>query len=60
MPFRGRFSTTRRRRGGYVVPFTKEQLKAAPAYSIDELTGGDGERARDASFDYWNVDPYWH
>ncbi|TGS36256.1 PRC-barrel domain containing protein, partial [Mesorhizobium sp. M1D.F.Ca.ET.184.01.1.1] len=31
--------------GGYVVPFNKEQLKAAPAYSIDELTGADGEAA---------------
>jgi sporulation protein YlmC with PRC-barrel domain len=46
--------------GGYVVPFSKDQLKAAPAYSIDELTGGDGERARPASFEYWHVDPYWH
>jgi sporulation protein YlmC with PRC-barrel domain len=47
-------------RGGYVVPFSTEQLKAAPAYSIDELTGDDGMVARDASFRYWNVEPYWH
>lgn len=47
-------------RSGYVVPFTKEQLKAAPAHSIDELTGADGEKARDASYEYWKVDPYWH
>lgn len=46
--------------GGYVVPFSKEQLKAAPAYSIDELTRSDGEQARDASFDYYKVEPYWH
>ena len=46
-------------RGGYVVPFTKEQLQAAPSYSIDELTGDDGQRARDASFAYYKVDPYW-
>lgn len=46
--------------GGYVVPFTKEQLSGAPAYSIDELTGSDGEEARDASFEYWQVPPYWH
>jgi sporulation protein YlmC with PRC-barrel domain len=46
-------------RGGYVVPFSKEQLEAAPAYSIDELTGSDGQRARDASFEYYKVDPYW-
>ena len=36
--------------GGYVVPFTKDQLKGAPAYSIDELTRADGKTARDASF----------
>lgn len=47
-------------KGGYVVPFTKEQLQAAPAYSIDELTGADGEAARDASFQYYHVKPYWH
>jgi sporulation protein YlmC with PRC-barrel domain len=46
--------------GGYVVPFTKDQLMAAPAYSIDELTRADGRTARDASFQYWHVDPYWH
>ncbi|WP_434722597.1 PRC-barrel domain-containing protein [Mesorhizobium sp. RIZ17] len=47
-------------KGGYVVPFTKEQLQAAPAYSIEELTGADGEAARDASFQYYHVKPYWH
>jgi sporulation protein YlmC with PRC-barrel domain len=46
-------------RGGYVVPYDKEQLKGAPAYTIDELTGNDGQRARDASYDYFKVDPYW-
>lgn len=46
-------------KGGYVVPFTKEQLEAAPVYSINELTGADGARARDASYDYYKVDPYW-
>ncbi len=46
--------------GGYVVPFTKEQLKAAPAHSIDELTGSDGQNARNASYEYWQVEPYWH
>ncbi|MDW6022844.1 PRC-barrel domain-containing protein [Mesorhizobium sp. BAC0120] len=47
-------------RGGYVVPFTKEQLQAAPSYTIDELTQGDGQVARNASYEYWHVDPYWH
>ena len=46
-------------RAGYVVPFTKEQLKAAPAYDIDELTRDDGYGARDTSFKYYNVEPYW-
>ncbi len=46
-------------RGGYVAPFTKEQLKAAPAHTIDELTGDDGEAARDQSYQYYTVDPYW-
>ena len=47
-------------RGGYVVPFTKEQLKAAPAHSIDELSANDGMSARDAAFDYYKVEPYWN
>lgn len=45
-------------RGGYVVPFTKEELEAAPAYSINDLTK-EGVRARDASYEYYKVDPYW-
>jgi hypothetical protein len=47
-------------KGGYVVPFTKEQLEAGPAYSINELTGQDGEAARDASYSYYGVQPYWN
>lgn len=47
-------------KGGYVVPFSKEQLKAAPAYSINELTGDDGQKARDASYSYFKVEPYWY
>jgi sporulation protein YlmC with PRC-barrel domain len=46
-------------RGGYVVPFTEDQLKAAPAHSINELTGDDGQAARDASYEYYKVTPYW-
>jgi sporulation protein YlmC with PRC-barrel domain len=45
--------------GGYVVPFTKEQLEAAPVHDINELTGHDGQMARDASYDYYKVPPYW-
>ncbi|ODT07399.1 MAG: photosystem reaction center subunit H [Mesorhizobium sp. SCN 65-20] len=47
-------------RGGYVVPFSAEQLKAAPAYSVSELTEDDGRMARDASFAHYRVEPYWH
>ena len=47
-------------KGGYVVPFSKDQLEAAPSYSINELAGADGETARDASYDYYKVTPYWH
>ena len=46
--------------GGYVVPFTKEQIEAAPAHSIEELSGADGQKARDSAFDYYKVDPYWN
>ena len=46
-------------RGGYVVPFSHDQLKAAPVYSIEDLTGGDGKAARNASYEYYKIDPYW-
>lgn len=45
--------------GGYVVPFSREQLEAAPAYSINELTREDGQSARDESYAYYKVQPYW-
>lgn len=46
-------------RGGYVVPFSKEQLEAAPVYDISELSSGNGMKARDASYSYYKVPPYW-
>ncbi len=46
--------------GGYVVGYTKEQLEGAPSYSIDELTSADGQTARDKSYEYYNVPPYWY
>ena len=46
-------------KGGYVVPFSKDQLKAAPAHSINELTSSDGTAARDESYSYYGVQPYW-
>lgn len=46
-------------RGGYVVPFTKEQLQAAPVHDINDLTGGDGKKVREDSYSYYKVPPYW-
>jgi sporulation protein YlmC with PRC-barrel domain len=37
-------------RDGYVVPFTKDQLQAAPAHDIDELTRNDGHATRDSAY----------
>jgi sporulation protein YlmC with PRC-barrel domain len=45
--------------GGYVVPLSKEQLQAAPVYDVDELTEEDGRKAREMSFQYYRVQPYW-
>ena len=40
----------------YVVPFTKEQLQAAPADSLEQLTKGDGVGAyRTKVNDYYSV-----
>lgn len=43
----------------YVVNYTKEQLQAAPAGSIDELTSSDGVAYRDRAYDYYKADRYW-
>jgi sporulation protein YlmC with PRC-barrel domain len=45
--------------GSYVVDYTKEQLQAAPAGSIDELTRGDGLQFRDRTYDYYKAPRYW-
>lgn len=45
--------------GNYVVSLSKEQLKEAPAYSLDELTKSDGNLYRDAAFDYYKATRYW-
>ena len=44
---------------GYVVPYTKEQLQAAPADDIQELTRNDGQAIRDSTYKYYKVAPYW-
>ena len=46
--------------GGYVVPFTAEQLKSAPADSIDALTANDGLAFRNRAYEYYGAPPYWH
>jgi sporulation protein YlmC with PRC-barrel domain len=43
----------------YVVEYTKDQLKAAPAASIDELTRSDGNAYRERAFDYYKEPRYW-
>jgi sporulation protein YlmC with PRC-barrel domain len=44
---------------GYIVDYTEEQLRSAPADSIDELTKHDGSTYRDRSFDYYHAPRYW-
>ena len=41
--------------GAYIINLTKEQLKAAPADTLDELTRNDGAAYRDRAFDYYKV-----
>jgi hypothetical protein len=43
----------------YIVNYTKEQLQAAPAGSIDELTRDDGVAFRDRAYDYYKAPRYW-
>lgn len=43
----------------YIVNLSKEQLKAAPADSIDELTKNDGLAYRDKTYAYYKAKPYW-
>jgi sporulation protein YlmC with PRC-barrel domain len=41
--------------GAYVINMTKDQLKAAPADSLEELTRNDGQGYRDRAFAYYKV-----
>jgi hypothetical protein len=43
----------------YVVSYSKEQLQAAPAGSVEELTQNDGRNYRDRTYDYYKVERYW-
>jgi sporulation protein YlmC with PRC-barrel domain len=46
-------------RDHYVVDLTKEQIEAAPAASIEELTRSDGREFRNRVFDYYKAPRYW-
>lgn len=43
----------------YVVSYTKDQLKAAPADTLDQLTKNDGSSFRDSVYDYYKAPRYW-
>src|ERR1700761_2598620 len=43
----------------YMVKYTKDQLKAAPYDTIEELTRDNGVSYRDRSYDYYGVARYW-
>ncbi len=42
-------------KGGYVVPYTKDVLKSAPNFTLDELKRNDGS-VRDQALSYYKVD----
>jgi sporulation protein YlmC with PRC-barrel domain len=45
--------------GAYVVNFSQDQLKAAPADSLEALTRNDGTAYRDRAYDYYKTERYW-
>ena len=45
--------------GGYTIGFTKNQLRAAPVDSLDELLKNGGTAYRDRVYDYYNTPRYW-
>lgn len=48
-------------KGGYVVPVSEDQIKAAPAYSLADLTQADGAMGiREKSYDFYKVPRTWH
>jgi len=47
------------REGGYVVPFSRDMLEAAPADSIDALVAGNAVAYRDRAYDYYHTPHYW-
>lgn len=45
--------------GSYIVDYTREELQAAPAGSIDELTKDDGLPYREQTYAYYKTPRYW-
>lgn len=43
----------------YVVNYTAEQLKAAPADTVEELTKDNGIAYRDSAHSYYKTPKYW-
>jgi len=49
-------------RGGYVVPLSSDQMEAAPAYQLADLTKHDGlgfDDIRGRSYEYYKVERDW-
>lgn len=45
--------------GAYVVNLSKDQLRAAPADSLEELTRNDGLAYRDRAYDFYKTPKDW-
>ena len=45
--------------GAYTVPYTKDQLKAAPAGSVSELVREGGLTVREQTYSYYKTPRYW-
>ncbi len=43
----------------YVVPYSEDELKSAPANTLEELTANDGVPYRDQSYAFYRVEQYW-
>ena len=47
---------------GYVIPMSEDQIKAAPAYDMKDLTKADGAMGgiRETTYNYYKVPRDWH
>ena len=43
----------------YTIPYTKDQLKAAPAGSVSDLVREGGVSMRDQTYSYYKTPRYW-